>query len=372
MKIAIVTSGGAGRDGVHGTVPCLVWLIERLVRAGDEVHVFLLQQEPEPDSWTLRGATIHNAGRRRPKRDMLRQIADVHRAGRFDAIITLWSALAEGVAAFAGLRLGVPVLLYFGCGELAALPDVNFGCQLSFRDRTLLRFAMARADIIVGQCGRVVERIKARGYPAQRLPLGVAVDEWAPRAPRRRTPGAPARLLNVGHVTPVKDHRTLFEAVAGLKAEGIAFQLDCVGIDVAGDGAMARRAIELGLADEVRFHGFMPHGDVRRLFEAADLLVVSSRSEDGPLVVLEAAIAGVPTVGTDVGHLAEWAPAAARTVPAADAAALTDALREVLSDENLRLDLARRAQEKALAEDADATAEGFRALIRKAIAAKGR
>ncbi len=37
-------------------------------------------------------------------------------------------------------------------------------------------------------------------------------------------------------------------------------------------------------------------------------MIISSRHEAGPLAVLEAAVKGVPTVGTAVGHIAEWAP----------------------------------------------------------------
>jgi hypothetical protein len=49
MKVAIVTPGGVDRSGSERVIPCLLWLIERLVRAGIEVHVFALRQEPRPD-----------------------------------------------------------------------------------------------------------------------------------------------------------------------------------------------------------------------------------------------------------------------------------------------------------------------------------
>jgi glycosyltransferase involved in cell wall biosynthesis len=100
----------------------------------------------------------------------------------------------------------------------------------------------------------------------------------------------------------------------------------------------------------------------RPYFEAADLLVVTSRYEAGPLVVLEAAVVGVPTVGTNVGHLSEWAPAAARVVEPRDSVGLAQALAEILSSEDARLRLAARAHERALAENADVTARRFRQI----------
>ncbi len=152
----------------------------------------------------------------------------------------------------------------------------------------------------------------------------------------------------------------LLTALARLQAMGIAFEIDCIGIDVAGDGVIQRRAAELGLSQRIRFHGFLPHHEMRPYFEAADVLVLTSRYEAGPLVVLEAAVAGVPSVGTNVGHLAEWAPTAARVVEPRDGEGLALALADVLSNEDDRLQLAARAQERAVAENADVTTRRFR------------
>jgi glycosyltransferase involved in cell wall biosynthesis len=94
----------------------------------------------------------------------------------------------------------------------------------------------------------------------------------------------------------------------------------------------------------------------------ADILVLSSRHEAGPLVVLEAAIVGVPTVGTAVGHVAEWAPEAAVAVPVRDPEALAFATLRILEDDEQRLALAREAQRRALACDADWTVRRFETL----------
>jgi glycosyltransferase involved in cell wall biosynthesis len=101
------------------------------------------------------------------------------------------------------------------------------------------------------------------------------------------------------------------------------------------------------------------------MMEAADLLVMSSLHEAGPLVLLEAAVAGVPAVGTAVGHFVEWSPSAALAVPVKDWTALANAIQQVLADEGLRLRLAREAQHRAILEDADDTAQAFQALYRQ-------
>jgi glycosyltransferase involved in cell wall biosynthesis len=146
---------------------------------------------------------------------------------------------------------------------------------------------------------------------------------------------------------------------------GIPFRLDVVGHDTLG-GAVQRRARELGLAGEagdlVHFHGFLTHAELRPWMEGADLLLVTSRHEAGPLVLLEAAVVGVPTVGTAVGHLTEWAPDAAVAVPLGDPAALANETAALLRNEERRLTIAANAHTRALREDADFTARATAGL----------
>ncbi len=74
------------------------------------------------------------------------------------------------------------------------------------------------------------------------------------------------------------------------------------------------------------------------------------------MVTLEAAVAGVPAVGTRVGHVAAWSPDAAVAVPVGDDEALARAVMALLKNENRRLAIAHEAQRRAIANDADATA----------------
>jgi hypothetical protein len=70
----------------------------------------------------------------------------------------------------------------------------------------------------------------------------------------------------------------------------------------------------------------------------------------------------VPTVGTRVGHLAEWSPTAALAVEVGDAAALGGAIHALAVDEDRRLQIALQAWQRATAEDADCTAARFQSL----------
>ena len=167
----------------------------------------------------------------------------------------------------------------------------------------------------------------------------------------------------------VKDQETLLRALAVLTRRGASFEMDIVGEDTL-RGEIQGLAGQLDLSARVRFHGFLTRRQLRPIMDAADLMVVSSRHETGPVAVLEAAVAGVPTIGTCVGHIAEWAPRAALSVPVGDWAAMAGAVVQLLDDEELRLGIGREAQRRALAEDADYTAERFRALYARLAAAK--
>lgn len=94
--------------------------------------------------------------------------------------------------------------------------------------------------------------------------------------------------------------------------KGLPFALDALGqlrnldwsLDVLGTGplteAWKRRAATLGIADRVRFHGFLPRAVAVRVMAEADAFVFPSLQEGWPTVVIEALSLGLPVVTT--GH----------------------------------------------------------------------
>jgi hypothetical protein len=84
----------------------------------------------------------------------------------------------------------------------------------------------------------------------------------------------------------------LLRALTALAETGLEFELDIVGVDTLG-GEMQQLAHQLGLESRVRFHGFRTQRESRPMMEPADLLVMSSLHEAGPLVLLEAVVASV-------------------------------------------------------------------------------
>ncbi|MFL5608892.1 MAG: glycosyltransferase family 4 protein [Gemmatimonadaceae bacterium] len=356
MRVALVVPGGVDASGTERVIPAFVWLIERLARRHD-VRVFAMYQEPEPAEWDLLGARVENIGvTDGRRRRFLRRFGAAHRAAPFDVVHALFGTV--GPLALLAARLhGLPFTMHFGGGELVALRDIGYGA-VTMRGRLLFQLAALGAQRVTVATSFMQRLAHDAGMRAAIVPLGVALDRWPSRAPRPRDEGRPARLLHVGDLRPVKDQLMLLGAMERLAQHGVQFRLDVAGFDTM-NGALQRSDRAARLGDRVKWHGLLDRAALRALVEEADLLVHTSRHEAGPLAVLEAAVAGVPTVGTAVGHVADWAPDAALAVPVGDAEALATGIVSLLTHEPRRLALALAAQERAILSDADMTATRF-------------
>jgi glycosyltransferase involved in cell wall biosynthesis len=370
MRIALVVPGGVDRSGEYRVVPALLALIRRL-SARHDVHVFALNQEAMPGEWPLAGSQVHNIGVRHTRVRAVNAIRLLHRAERFHVIHSIWSGTCGLVAVAAARMLGVPSLIHVAGGELVALHEIRYGGRLSWRGRLREAVVLRATQRVTAASQPVIQSLSNLGLRGERVPLGVDLGVWHAREPVRRAVGQPPRLIHLAGLNAVKDQTTLLRALALLKRGGESFRMDIVGEDTL-NGAMQALTECLGLSAHVRFHGFLTQTQLRPVVEAADIMVMSSRHETGPLAMLEAAVAGVPTVGTAVGHIAEWAPDASVAVPVGDAVALAGAVRQLLGDEALRFRIATAAQRRAVAEDADYTARQFETLYASLTAARRR
>jgi len=113
-------------------------------------------------------------------------------------------------------------------------------------------------------------------------------------------------FLGVGNPRPEKGFEDLIDAVALLKEQlgtEQSFQVAVAGTLTDSDYChiLLDRVEERRIADCFTFLGFRQ--DTAALYAAADVFVLSSRSEGLPMVILEAMMAGLPVVSTRVGGI---------------------------------------------------------------------
>jgi glycosyltransferase involved in cell wall biosynthesis len=356
----MVVTGGVDRSGRERVVPALLWLIERLARRHD-VHVFVLDYLREPTSYPLLGATVHDLGRvdGPPGLRRLRVRSRLRRAvaarAPFDVLHAYWGMPAVA-AASVGRALRIPVVLTLDSGELVALDDIGYGLQRRWIDRRAIAAALRRAARVTVASRFMAAMPALGGRSVDIVPIGVDARLF-PAVPR--VEGPPWRLLRVASLNRVKDYSTLLKAMAAIVRRIGSSQLDIVGEDTLA-GAVQRDAHALGLDGCVAFHGFQPADALGAFYARAHVHVVSSRHEAASVAMLEAACAGVPTVGTAVGYAADWAAEGrAVAVPVRDADALALEVVRLIADPERRQRIAARAREWTLAHDADWTAGQF-------------
>jgi len=203
----------------------------------------------------------------------------------------------------------------------------------SWRNRLyewLDRRALRRFDAVVAVSRAIADTLTAgRVAPGALHLIPNAFAETDPpldRAAARRKLGLPPdRLVAgwVGRLSPEKGPDLFLEALARAPGWHAA---------VVGSGPLQAWLRDLAgllsVQDRVSWHGTIP--GAAQLLKAFDVLVLSSRTEGTPIVLLEAMAAGVPALVTRVGGVPDVvSEREALVVPAGDPAALARALEQV-------------------------------------------
>lgn len=182
------------------------------------------------------------------------------------------------------------------------------------------------------------------------IPNGIECERFgaATRRHQAEAANAPGDATVIGTVSPLRPEKNL-ELVLGVFAELVG-RFACR-LLIVGDGSerakLAKQAETLGLGDKVVFAG---HVDaVERVLPSIDIFVMTSKTEQMPIGLLQAMAAGRPVVATDVGDIkAMLAPEnRAFVAPKDDGEALTRHLARLLADPALRAELGARNQDHA-------------------------
>ena len=268
--------------------------------------------------------------------------------------------------------------------------------ELAQLDYGRLRRQLANVDSVVTVSDFVTDRARAR-FPEHAAAIhtignGVDVRRFVPDAQRANEPAdRPPRLLFVGRISPDKGVHLLVEAFDRIARERSDVQLtllgkvgmlpfDLVNLLLADDAAALdslrpfygqstlgwlskevfgqkrsyRQQLEARLSPQaaarVRFVGSIPLEELIRLYSQADLLVLPSVwRESYGMPVAEAMASGVPVLASDTGGVPELVDngVTGMLVPRLDVDALTNALRDLLSDPRRLRGMGQAARQRA-------------------------
>lgn len=234
--------------------------------------------------------------------------ARLARSTRPDVVHGHWAIPAGPIAAAAARAGGGIPLVLTVHGS-----DIRIAEGGSSAARRLARRALASAQRVIAVSGALrAEVVGGFGVPPARVdvvPMGVDTRVFAPsdRTLARQRLGVrqdAALVLFVGALIPVKGVEDLVAAIPALRPGDRA-----VAVAIAGEGPLERTLRDAvrdsGQASRVSFLGAVPHERVVDWMNAADVLVLPSRSEGLPVCLMEAAAVGLPMVATDVGGSSE-------------------------------------------------------------------
>ena len=296
-------------------------------RSGHEVHVAaIVEGSHAVEAWLEKlracGVELH----------LLRIPPRAYRRER-NAVAELCRRLSPDVVHTHGYRVDV---LDAGVARRLGIPTVTTVHGFTAADwkgrlyEALQRRAFRRFDAVVAVSAPLHRDLLSAGLRPDRLHLFpnafAGSDAPLERAEARRVLGIGADEFHVGWVGRLSAEKgcdVLLEALGGV--QDLPFRASVIG-DGPERRALEDRARALGLDERVRWRGVI--ADASRLFRAFDVLVLSSRTEGTPIVLLEAMAAGVPIVATRVGGVPEMlGPEEAWLVAPDDPDALGAAIR---------------------------------------------
>jgi len=375
----------AGRDGlriVHigraletgGLEVLILEMCRRMCSRGHRASVCaLLPGDGLAERPEYRGVrtVVLDARARRGKLARVLAMARLLRRERPD-VVHIHNFLSQVYGAVAARLAGVPVVVTTKHGwDWPSLMGSRAAAGLVWR----------LADVVVAVSRDLREAfVRAYGYPpgkARWILNGIDTERFRPLegdrdAARMRVLGVTGRpvLGTVCRLVEEKGIGTLLEAFFGLRKEQPEARLVVVG-DGADREKFERQAGRLGIAGRVHFLG-MRH-DVANIYPLLDLFVLPSYTEGISLTLLEAASCGLPVVATEVGGNPEIV-LHGRTgllVPARDAAALAEAIRQVCADPEAARSMGRAGRERVVREfSLDRMADDYLRLYRETWEAK--
>jgi len=149
----------------------------------------------------------------------------------------------------------------------------------------------------------------------------------------------------IGRVTQIKRPDRFLDVVAELKSRGSQ-----INFFIAGDGELLDFCQERIKREELPVQVLGWQSNIEKVLSAADMVVLTSDNEGTPLSLIQAGMAGIPVVSTDVGSVPEVVlHGVTGIVTPLDIQKIADALEKLSLETELRTKLGSAAQDFTLA-----------------------
>lgn len=310
--------------------------------SGGNVYDLELHQALSELGWTSHLLPVEGTWPR-PSDEDRRSLARTLDAQPAGSTVLLDGLVACGVPELmeaAAKRLRLVILVHMPLADDTGL-DPAVARQLDAAERRSLRCASSVVTTSRYTAGSIISRYD---LPDDKVHVAVPGVYPEPEA----VLGYGGDLLCVSAVHPHKGHPTLINALASLT--DLTWNLRLVGSLERDPGhvALLRGMIEeVGLTHRISLVGTLVGGELAAAYRRSDLLVLPSHGETYGMVVTEALSRAVPVYASYVGGVPEamgvvtslngaWRERPGRLIPARDSAAWAGALREWLTDADLR------------------------------------
>lgn len=301
LKIAWIVPGFQS-DAADRCIPALTDLAHRVAEQ-HSLKVYALQYPGREDCYKIGRVTVQSFKPGPPARiARLGRVGPLFRALRAirrepaDLLHAFWAAEPALTGALGAIITRKPLIVSCMGGEPVYLPEIGYGAGRKWLDRTYLRLAVARSQVMTAgsqvQADLLRAKFGSRVDPVV-MPLGVDLTRFkAEPKPLSESP----LILAVGSLLPVKGHTRLVEAVA---------KIPQVRLRIAGEGPERPRLEalinQLKLNDRVQLAGAVDPLNMPDEYTAADLLALPSYYESQCVALIEGLACGLPAVAAPVG-----------------------------------------------------------------------
>ena len=177
---------------------------------------------------------------------------------------------------------------------------------------------------------------------------GLTIGQLPPKKQSREFFGLPSSKLQcayIGRVTQIKRPDRFLDVVSEIKKRGVDIEFF-----MAGDGELFKSCRERIMREDLPVKLLGWQSEIEKVLSAADIVMLTSDNEGTPLSLIQAGMAGLPVVATNVGSVSEIVMSEKTgIITGLGVQKIADALEKLASSSDLRATIGAAAQVFTLA-----------------------